>query len=504
MKTKFSVREKARRSAVLTMIAAALLVAMIGSAWAEQAGVATSVPVGGSRIMDFQNIKRAAVSDPSVADYVVLTVKQIMLTGKAPGATDFYVWDDKGQHQFRVAVTATPSVMADTVSKIRDAIGRPGIRVSEHNGIILLEGDVDTTVEADRAGAIAAAYAPHVTNLIKARSAEQGPTLDVAAIQAAAGPGIKVSALSDRVLLVEGTASPEQKARLDQIIRGLGNRIAVVDTVLAPSYKPRQILVHVKVVDVDRSTLDEIGVTWGGLTSQSTDTGQVTQTAHDQPILFGEAFTGPLGLNQGGPIKRLEGLSAQLKALETRNRARVLAEPNLLVTEGKMASILVGGEIPIPVVQTASGAATGAAGAITVEWKEFGVRLAVQGTVSRDGKSIDLDVSPEVSSLDFGNAIVVSNIVLPALRVRKAQTVLHMNDGQTLVIGGLYQTEWTKNVRAIPLLGQLPILGELFRRTDKQRRDTELVILVTPEIMTEASAATRTEAALKTAGENPK
>jgi pilus assembly protein CpaC len=171
--------------------------------------------------------------------------------------------------------------------------------------------------------------------------------------------------------------------------------------------------------------------------------------------------------------------------------------------EGKPASILVGGEIPIPVVQTATGGASGTAGAVTVEWKEFGVKLAIQATVSRDGKSIDLDVSPEVSSLDFGNAIVVSNIVLPALRVRRAQTMLHMNDGQTLVIGGLYQTEWTKNVRAIPLLGQLPILGELFRRTDKQRRDTELVILVTPEIMTEASGAARTAAALKTAGENP-
>ena len=108
-----------------------------------------------------------------------------------------------------------------------------------------------------------------------------------------------------------------------------------------------------------------------------------------------------------------------------------------------------------------------------------------------------------MSSLDFGNAIVVSNIVLPALRTRRADTVLHMKDGQTLLIGGLYQTEWAQNVRKIPLLGDLPILGELFKRTDKQRRDTELIILVTPEILTEASAGARTDAALKCAGENP-
>jgi pilus assembly protein CpaC len=152
-------------------------------------------------------------------------------------------------------------------------------------------------------------------------------------------------------------------------------------------------------------------------------------------------------------------------------------------------------------VQT--GTATTAAGAVTVEWREFGVKLTMKGTVTADGKSIDLDVTPEVSSLDFGNAIVVSGIVLPALRTRRAHSVLHMADGQTLVIGGLYQVEWSKTVRKIPLLGDLPIIGELFKRTDKQRRETELVILVTPEIVTEASAATRTDAALERVGEEP-
>jgi pilus assembly protein CpaC len=487
---------------LLAVMTAALLITLTVGAWADPMSAQMTLSVGGSKVVDFQNIKRAAVSDPTVADYVVLTARQIMLTGKAPGATDFYVWDDKGQHQFRVAVSAAPALMAETVSKIEQAIGRPGIQVSEHNGVIFLEGEVETTAEADRAAAIAASYAPRVSNLIRARSAGQWPAVDVAAIQAALGPGLKVSALSDRVLLVEGTATAEQKARLDQIRRALGNQVGVVDTLLAPSYEPRQILVHVKVVDINRSALDELGVTWGGLTTESSE-GQVTRIPHDQPILFGETFEEPLGIGEGGPIRRLEGLSAQLKALTTTNKARILAEPNLLVMEGKTANILVGGEIPVPVVQTATGAGIGTAGAVTVEWKEFGVRLAIQGTVSRDGKSIDLDVLPEVSSLDFGNAIVVSGIVLPALRVRRAQTTLHMDDGQTLVIGGLYETEWVKTVRRIPLLGDLPIVGALFRRTDKQRRDTELVILVTPEILTEASATARTDAALKKAGENP-
>ena len=311
--------------------------------------------------------------------------------------------------------------------------------------------------------------------------------MDVEAIQRAVGPDITVNALTDSTLLFEGTATPEQKARVSEILRALAAKVSVVDMVSAPAYTPSQVLVHVRVMDIDKSALNEMGIEWGGLNEDG---------AHDQPILLGEASIGPYPLNEGGPIRRLEGLSAKLTALVTDNRARVLAEPNLLVVEGETAEILVGGEIPIPVVQNSTGSATGTAGAVSVEWKEFGVSLAMKADVGPDGKTVDLDVTPEVSSLDFGNAIVVSNIVLPALRTRRAHTVLHMNDGQTLVIGGLYQVEWSKNVNKIPLLGDLPILGELFKHTSKQKRETELVILVTPEIVTETSAAARTEAAL--------
>jgi len=365
--------------------------------------------------------------------------------------------------------------------------------VSEHNGIIILEGEADSPYEAQRAEAIASAYALHVRNLIQVPEKVERPALDLSEIQSAVGPGIEVSALSDSTLLFEGTATPEQRKRVDQILRALGMEVAVVDMVSAPVYEPRQILVHVKVVDVDRSAMSELGIDWGGLTVTSGE-GVTSFAAHDQPILFGEVFAGPLALDEGGPIRRLEGLSARLKALVTDNKARILAEPNLLVREGETADILVGGEIPIPVVQTATGA-------VNVEWKEFGVKLEIEGAVSADGKSIDLELTPEVSSLDYGNAIVVSNIVLPALRTRRAHTMVHIPDGQTLVIGGLYQSEWSESVRKIPLLGDLPIIGELFKRTDKQQRETELMIFVTPEIVTEASALARTDAALALIGE---
>lgn len=486
------------RRVALAVVMAALLVAIAGTGWAEPA-VEKSMAIGSSEVLDFQGIKRAAVADPAIADYVVLSAKQVMLSAKLAGATDFRVWDEKGQHDFRIVVIAPPSRMPEMVAKVREMIARPTIQVSEANGVIILEGEVDTPYESQRAEGIASAYAPKVRNLIQVRAVAEKPKLDLPAIQSAVGPDIKVRALGDNTLLFEGTATPEQKARLAQIMKALQGQAATVDMVAGATYAPRQILVHVKVVDLNKSALNDVGIDWGGLT-ESSEGGIAKIAAHDQPILFGEVFSGPLSLDEFGPIRRLEGISARLKALATDNKAKILAEPNLLVSEGETANMLVGGEIPIPVVQTATGAASGAAGAITVEWKEFGVRLEITGTIATDGKSLDLDVAPEVSSLDFGNAIVVSNIVLPALRTRRAHSVVHIGDGQTLVIGGLYQNEISKNVRKIPLLGDIPIIGEFFKRTTRQNTESELMIFVTPEIVTEASAKARTDAAVQKMG----
>ncbi|UCH36153.1 MAG: pilus assembly protein N-terminal domain-containing protein [Armatimonadota bacterium] len=505
MKTRPHIAQQLARRAVLALMMTVLLVALAGSGWGQQVSADPAVEkpmmLGASEVLDFQGIKRAAVADPAIADYVVLSAKQIMVTARMAGATDLYVWDEKGQHTFRLVVTGVPSVMPEVVAKIRDTIAHPGITVSEHNGVILLDGEVETAYAAQRAEAIASAYAPKVQNLIQVRIKPEKPPLDIEQIQSAVGPDVTVYALTDSTLMFEGTATPEQKKRMEQIIKVLGTQVAVVDMVSAPAYEPRQILVHVKVVDVDKSALSDIGIDWGGLTSSSAEGGITQYLGKDQPILFGEVFSGPVALADGGPIRRLEGISARLKALVTDNKARVLAEPNLLVAEGETADMLVGGEIPIPVVQSTTGAATSAAGAVTVEWKEFGVRLEITGNIGANGKSIDLEVTPEVSSLDFGNAIVVSNILLPALRTRRAHSVVHIGDGQTLVIGGLYQSELSESVRKIPLLGDIPIIGELFKRTDKQLRETELVILVTPEIVTESSAAARTESALEKIGE---
>jgi len=505
MKSTLHFRPLVARRVTLVALMAVMLVVLAGSGWA--AVVDKAMPLGSSEVLDFQGIKRAVVADPSIVDYVVLSAKQIMITTKKPGATDFHVWDEQGQHSFRLVVTAPPSRMPEMMRKIQDAIANPGIKVSEVNGVIVLEGEVETPYEAQRAGAIATAYAPNVQNLIQVRPvtapAPAAAATGTRAIEEAVGPGVKIRMISENTMLAEGTVTPEQKGRLEQIVNALPKGpggMTVVDMVSAPGYVARQILVHVKVVDVDKTAASNIGIDWGGLTS----TTEGLFTPHDQPILFGEFFTGrqpALAVDEGGPLRRLDGISAQLQALVTDNKAHILAQPDLLVREGENANLLVGGEIPVPVVQTVPIGGGAATAAVTIQWKEFGVRLEIVGHIGFDGKAMELDVAPEVSQLDFSNAIVISGFTIPALRSRRAHSVVHIGDGQTLVIGGLYQSDISNVIKKIPLLGDIPIIGEFFKHTVKSRSETELMIFVTPEIVTEASAQARTDAAMKKMGE---
>jgi pilus assembly protein CpaC len=177
----------------------------------------------------------------------------------------------------------------------------------------------------------------------------------------------------------------------------------------------------------------------------------------------------------------LPGLNvgATLQALENKGVVEVLAEPNVLATNGKQASFLAGGEYPYPVVQ---GTSAGGAGAVTIEFKEFGVRLNFIPTITPRG-TIRLQVAPEVSSLDFTNAIEISGFNVPAINTRKVKTEVELGDGQSFAIGGLLDNRDTETYEKIPFLGDIPILGKFFQSMQKTRTNTELIVIVTPEVV---------------------
>ena len=236
--------------------------------------------------------------------------------------------------------------------------------------------------------------------------------------------------------------------------------------------RPVQFQLQVEVVEIDRNALQNLGVTWGG--------GQ--QIPGLPPSLNGGVYNLQIITSPGLGTAGLDLLIAQLQALAQQGRARLLAEPNLVVMAGTSASLLLGGQVPIPVA--------GENGSVTVEYKDFGVILNARPDAQDDGR-LFMRIAPEVSTLDYDNAIKVNGFTIPALRVRRVDTVVSMRPADTLVLGGLLQHQDAQLIQKIPVLGDLPIIGPLFRSTQFQHQETDLVIFVTPRAVaaTDAPAA---------------
>lgn len=227
-----------------------------------------------------------------------------------------------------------------------------------------------------------------------------------------------------------------------------------------------QILLKVRFMSVDRSKALQLGInlTASGLgnTVDSIGTGQFGATAN-----LSSVYTAGLG-----------SFGATIEALETKGVIETLAEPNVMAVNGKEASFLAGGEFPYPIVQpSAGGVAT-----VTIDFKQFGIRLNFIPTLTPRG-TIRLQVAPEVSALDFTNAVTISGFQVPAITSRKMKTEVELGDGQAYVIAGLLDNEETDSFSKVPFLGDIPILGKLFKSENKKKNNTELIVVVTPEIV---------------------
>ena len=275
---------------------------------------------------------------------------------------------------------------------------------------------------------------------------------------------------------------------LDKLVQSLPPDLKVINLLNLGSGPTHQILVRAKIIDIDRIATKSLGVDWG-TGGVSAERGGSTYTFQSQPILFGQIGTlntSYSNLLSGGSLNRISPVAAQLNALITENKARVLSEPSLMVLDGCEGSILVGGEIPIPVAQSSSGT-SGASASVAIEYKPYGVRLLVSAALVGD-HLVQMTVTPEVSELDYGAGLQLSGFSVPALTVRRATSTLQMADGETLVIGGLYSNTVSRQVSRIPLLSQIPVLGEFFKSTKTHKEESELLILIQPIIVTPTTA----------------
>jgi pilus assembly protein CpaC len=236
----------------------------------------------------------------------------------------------------------------------------------------------------------------------------------------------------------------------------------------------QQVMLQVRFAEVNRRALTEAGVSFFTTIAGFKDTLARSTTQQfaapafvDDKLVFSD-FLNLFFLNTKYDI------GAVVKALKQTGHFQSLAEPNLIAYNGQEASFLAGGEIPVPVVQ-------GATGTVTIEFKEFGIRLTFTPTIA--GDVIRLKVRPEVSTLDFTNGITLSGFRIPALSTRRAETDVELRDGQSFAIAGLLDNLAQNDKAAIPFLGQIPIIGYLFKSKADRKEQTELMVLITPRLV---------------------
>ncbi len=376
------------------------------------------VMVGKSLLINTtERLKRVSVTDPGVADALVLTPTQILVHGRSPGEVSLLIWDElERSRSFDLRVDVDVSAAAEQEKRV---FPDEQIVVTPSRSAIVLSGHVSTEDVAKKAGMIADAFSKNVVNVLTF-----GPV------------------------------------------------------------GAQEVLLEVKFAEVDRSALAQLGVdlftTGAGNTIGSVTTGQfggtkigsITQSTGPATGPFNSTFTVNDLLNVFLFRPDIH-LGAVVKALETKNLLQILAEPNLIAVNGKEASFLAGGEFPFPMVQPGAGFT-----AVSIQFKEFGVRLKFTPVIMPSG-NIHLRVVPEVSTLDFANALSISGFTVPALSTRRADTEFELQDGQSFVIAGLMDNRVTNIVNKVPGLGDIPILGNFFKSKSTQRSNAELMVLCT-------------------------
>jgi pilus assembly protein CpaC len=397
------------------------------------------VTVGKSLIVNSTlPIERVSVGFGDVAEATAVSPTEVLVNGKAPGQTTLIVWQQGGGKLFfDISVQPSQFATASKADAVRKEINKelPGqkIDVSMENDLIFLRGTVNDLTSADRAMAIASASGKAVN------------------------------------LLYVNVPPPET-----------------------------QILLKVRFASVDHSLGNQLGINIFS-TGATNTIGRVTTGQFTPPILSsGGNGGGSSGGSSGGGITGKNGvtatlsdalnlfffrpdlnLGATLAALEAKGVVEILAEPNVLAENGKQASFLAGGKFPYPVVQ---GGNVGGTTAVTIQFAQFGVLLNFIPTITPRG-TIRLQVAPEVSALDYSNGVTISGFTVPGISVRNVNTEVELAEGQSFAIGGLLDKRETETFNKIPFIGDIPILGKLFQSINKNRTNTELIIIVTPQIV---------------------
>lgn len=384
------------------------------------------------------------VADPDIADVSPLTDRTLSILGRKSGTTRVSAYSEgkKLVGVFDVEVTYDTSMLQATLSR-----QFPGskIRATSVNGRIMLSGAVHDATTVDKAVTLARQFGPDIINTMSVLSPQQ-VMLEVRFIEANRQAG--------RELGVQWNPTAANGRLMGNIgSRQSADRLPITGTNATPG----------------ADAWKQPGVTAGGpnILPGQLPISQIVAAG----VLSGAA---PFGFLIGKLITNGLSVDVLINALEAKGMARSLAEPNLTALSGDTASFLAGGEFPVPVPQ--------GLGAVAITYKKYGVGLAFTPTVLSDGL-INLKIEPEVSQLDSSNPVTVAGVSVPPLIVRRASTTVELRDGQSFVIGGLLQSQGETAQEQLPWLGDVPILGALFRSAAYKKKETDLAIIVTPRLV---------------------
>jgi pilus assembly protein CpaC len=292
--------------------------------------------------------------------------------------------------------------------------------------------------------------------------------------------GIQVKAISDSVVLQGSLKSAADGDDIRKIAaRYVPDAKQLVNDMQLNA--PNQVNLQVRVAEVNRTALKQLGVQWTASGSVGNYSPSLTSTS---PTILGTTAGNLASIGYLSGALGSANVTATINALESQGLVNILAEPNLTAVSGEKASFLAGGEFPVPVPQSG----TGGSAVVTIDYKQFGVGLTFLATIL-SGNRISLHVEPEVSQIDTSTAITVAGVSVPGISTRRAETTVELASGQSFAIAGLMQNNTSQNISKFPWLGDLPVLGQLFRSQAFQRNESELVIIVTPYLVQPVSNA---------------
>jgi pilus assembly protein CpaC len=375
--------------------------------------IPVNVLVGQSRLITFATpIERFSVSNPDIAEAVLVGANQVVVNGKAFGQINFIAWE-KGTGRFVVFDVYVRTNLSLIDSQVHALFPKDDIRLSQANGSVVMSGSVSD---------------PRIAN------------------------------------------------QVDAVVQAAGFK--TVNLLESPVKDTTQVQLQVRVAEVNRTKMRELGSSY----QYQGSPGSGVFASGGGPANAGDVTNGLLSSTFSGLNLLVLGGNAatMIRALQTQGALRGLAEPNLIAMNGQEASFLAGGEFPIPVVQGGSGNSNG--NSVTIIFKEYGVRLNFKPTII-DEDHIRLELEPEVSTLDFANGVRFQGFVVPALRTRRAKTGVELRDGQSFALAGLLDNNETQSLSKVPGLGDIPVLGNLFRSKQFQKNESELMFIVTAQVV---------------------